>query len=125
VRSPQIVVFEKDGRLRLLLEKTAEERRWALRESRQVEPCLRLLAEGEPSVLVIKAGRDLERELSLLERAAWAFPAVATVLVGDGGQAALVGLAWDLGAAFVLTPPQPREQLPEIVAALMPDVREA
>jgi DNA-binding NtrC family response regulator len=125
VRSPQILVFEQDGHLKLLLEKTAEERRWALRESRQVEPCLRLLAEGGPSVLVIKSGRDLERELGLLERAAWAFPATATVLVGDAGQAALAGLAWDLGADYVLVPPQPRERLPEVVAALMPDVVEA
>src|SRR5260370_1048860 len=111
MRHPQIVVYEKDGRLKLLLEKTAEARRWALREARQVGPCLRLLAEGGPSVLVVKAGGDLGRELALLERAAWACPATATVLVADPGQAALAGLAWDLGADYVLAVPQPRELL--------------
>ena len=36
-----------------------------------------------------------------------------------GGHAALAGLAWDLGADYVLFPPQPRELLPEIVAGLL------
>jgi hypothetical protein len=119
MRHPQIVVYEGDGRLKLLLGPTAEARRWALREARQVGPCLRLLAEGGPAVLVVKAGGDLERELGLLEQAAWTCPAAA-VLVLDAGPAALAGLAWDLGADYVLAPPQPPDRLPEVVAGLMP-----
>jgi hypothetical protein len=124
MRHPQIVVYEKDGRLKRLLEQTAEGRRWALREPRQAEACLRLLAEGGPSVLVVKAGRDLERELELLGRAR-RLPATAAVLVLDGGPAAPAGLAWDLGADYVLVPPQPTDRLPEVVAALMPDATES
>jgi hypothetical protein len=120
MRHPQIVVYEKDGRLKLLLEPTARERRWALREARQVGPCLRLLAGGGPSVLVVKAGGDLEREFALLERAAWTCPATATVLVTDPGQTALAGLAWDLGADYVLAAPGAPDRLAEVVAGLMP-----
>jgi hypothetical protein len=120
VYHPQILVYESDGRLAALLRPLAEERKWALREPRQLAPCLRLLRRGGPGVLVLKAGRDLERELTLLERVAWSFPDTATVLVGDTDSALLAGLAWDLGADYVLFPPLPRERLPEIVAALMP-----
>jgi hypothetical protein len=116
---PQIIVYEQDGRLKLQLEALAGQRRWALREARRPETCLRLLARGGPAVLVLKAGRDLERELALLERATWLYPDAAAVLVADGDRAELAGLAWDLGAAYVLLPPQPRERLPEIVAGLM------
>lgn len=116
---PQLLVYETDGRLAALLRPVAESRRWALREPRQARSCLRLLRRGGPAVLVVKAGRDLERELSLLERAAWLFPDAATVLVGDDDYPLLAGLAWDLGARHVLFPPQPREWLPEIVVGLM------
>jgi DNA-binding NtrC family response regulator len=125
MQAPQIVVYENDGRLKLQLEALAEERRWALRETRRPETCLRLLARGGPAVLVVKAGRDLERELALLERAAWLYPDAPVVLAADGDQPELAGLAWDLGAACVLLPPQPRERLPEIVAGLMGEKREA
>jgi DNA-binding NtrC family response regulator len=125
MRLPQIVVYEKDGRLKLQLEALAEQRRWALREARQPETCLAHLSGGGPAVVVIKAGRDWERELVLLERAAWLYPDAAAVLVGDGDPSQLADLAWDLGAAYVLLPPQPRERLAEIVAGLMGDKEEA
>ena len=119
MRLPQIVVFEQDGRLKLQLGPLADERRWALREARRPETCLGFLARGGPAVLVLKVGRDLERELALLERAAWLYPDARAVVVADGDRPELAGLAWDLGAAFVLLPPQPRERLPEITAGLM------
>jgi hypothetical protein len=70
-------------------------------------------------VLVLKLGRDLEKELSVLEQATRLYPETPAVVVGDAVNAVLEGLAWDLGASYVLFPPQPREQLPEIVAGLM------
>jgi hypothetical protein len=120
---PQVVVWEGDGRLAALLRPLAEERRWLLREPRQVGAVLRLLRRG-PAVVVLKAGRDLERELTLVERVAWLFPDAAVVLVADSDLARLAGLAWDLGAAYVLVPPLPRERLPELVAALMAPVED-
>ena len=125
MRLPQIVIYEPDDRLKLQLEALAEQRRWALRPARRPETCLRLLARGGPAVLVLKAGRDLERELALLERAAWLYPDAPVVLAADGDRPELAGLAWDLGAAYVLLPPQPRERLPEIVAGLMGEKAEA
>jgi hypothetical protein len=119
MRYPQLLVHESDGALAALLRPAAERLRWSLREPRQRERCLRLLARGGPGVLVIKAGRDLERELSLLESVRWLYPETACVLVGDADHARLAGLAWDLGAAYVHLPPQPRDTLPEIVAGLM------
>jgi hypothetical protein len=114
-----LLVYEDDGRLAALLRPAAEGHGWPLREPRQLAACLRLLRRGGPNVLVLKLSRDLERDLSLLERVAWLEPDTATVVVGDSDHAALAGLAWDLGADFVLLPPLPRERLPEIVTGLM------
>jgi DNA-binding response OmpR family regulator len=119
VRHPQVLVCESDGRLAALLRELADQRRWLLREPRHLEVCLRLLRRGGPSVLVLKVGRDLERDLTLLERVAWLRPDAGIVVVGDTDHAVLAGLAWDLGADFVLLPPMPRELLPDLVAGLM------
>jgi DNA-binding response OmpR family regulator len=119
MRYPQVLVYEGDGRLAALLRPLAEERRWSLREPRQVEQVLRLLRRSDAAVLVLKLGRDLERELTLLDRVTWLVPAAATVVVGDGDHAALAALAWDLGAGYVHFPPQPRELLAEVVAGLL------
>src|SRR5205085_837467 len=78
-----------------------------------------LLERGGPSVFVIKIGRDVENELSLLEQVSWSSPHTRTVAVGDAENPSLADLAWDLGAAFVLFPPQPRERLVELVESLM------
>jgi DNA-binding response OmpR family regulator len=119
VRHPLLLVYEGDRRLAVFLGKAAEEHGWVLREPRQPEACLRLLRQGGPAVLVIRLGRDLERELNLLERTGWLFPDVATIVVGEAAHESVVGLAWDLGASYVLLPPTPRELLPEIVIGLM------
>jgi hypothetical protein len=119
MRYPQVLVYEGDGRLAALLRPLTEERRWSLREPRQPEQVLRQLRRSDSAVLVLKLGRDLERELTLLDRVGWQAPGAATVVVGDGDQAALAGLAWDLGAGYVHFPPQPRELLVEVVAGLL------
>jgi hypothetical protein len=123
MRHPCVVVCETDGRLAALLEpppvKKGQKPAWIVREARQADACLRLLGRGGPCVLVIKVGRDLEQELTLLERASALYPEVRSVLVGDLEHASLAGLAWDLGASYVLFPPQTRDRLPEIVTALL------
>jgi hypothetical protein len=122
---PQILVYEGDGRLAALLRALAEEQRWSLREPRRMEGCLRLLSRGGPAVLVIKVGRNLETELTLVERVHGLYPDVGIVLVGDAEQAQVAGLAWDLGADCVHFPPLPRESLPEIVQGLLSPPRQA
>src|SRR5438309_947937 len=47
------------------------------------------------------------------------FPDAALVVVADAEDRALTNVAWDLGASYVLGPPQSRQLLPEIVASLM------
>jgi hypothetical protein len=118
MRHPQVLVFESDGRLTEMLRGLAEARRWTLQQTRRAEACLDALGRG-PSVLVIRVGRDLARELTLLERAAWLRPDAATVAVGDTDDGVLAGLAWDLGASYVVFPPQTRDVLPDLVAGLM------
>lgn len=119
MRHPQIVVYEHDGLLARRLEPLARARKWPLREPRQAEACLRLLRRRGPSVMVLKLGRDVVGELSLLERVGWLFPEAASVVVSDREDPALAGLAWDLGARYVIFPPQPRDQLSDVVAGLM------
>jgi hypothetical protein len=117
---PQIVVKEADGQLAGQLRPLATAERWALRELRQSEPLFRTLATGGPTVFVLKFGDDPEAGLALLERVAWHLPDVAIVAVGDiETDPALAGLAWDVGAAHVLFPPQNRDLLPDIAAGLM------
>jgi len=117
---PQIVVFERDGRLAEGLAALAEIERWTLRESRQVESCLRLLRHPGPAVLVVKVGKPAERDIALVEQVTWQLPNVPVVAVGDVEDAAvLAGLAWDVGASYALFPPLSRDLLPEVVAGLM------
>ena len=118
MRHPLLLVYEGDGRLAALLRGPAAAAKWSLREVRRAEEVLRLLELGGPAVLVLRVGRDLERELTLLGQAAWLFPDVAVLVVGESEQAPLVGLAWDLGATYFLSPSD-LEDLPEVVTALM------
>src|ERR1700730_15371586 len=114
MRYPQVLIYERDGRLAEMLKAGLKQRakKWVLREPRDPASCLRLLGRGGPAVVVVKLGRDLERELTLLERVAYLHPAAHTILVGDAEHVALAGTGWDLGAAYVLLPPQSRESLP-------------
>jgi len=119
MRYPQLVIYEGDGRLAAQLRPVAEAGARAVREPRQAGACLRQLGRGGPSVLVLRVGRDLEREMTLLERATRLYPDAACVVVAEGDQARLAGLAWDLGAAFVVAPPLSRDLLPELVESLL------
>jgi hypothetical protein len=120
----QVVVFESDGKLAESLHDAGKEHGFWLREVRQEKACLNLLRRGGPGVLVLRVGRDLERELGLLERVTWLYPDTGSVVVGDTDYPALASLAWDLGARYVLFPPQPRELLTDIVVGLSPQTSE-
>jgi DNA-binding NarL/FixJ family response regulator len=90
-----------------------------VREPRQPNECLALLRPDMPSVVAIKLGRDLVPELTLMERLAWLCPDAAVVLVSDVSDVVLQDLGYDVGASYVLMPPEPRDRLPEIVVSLM------
>jgi DNA-binding NarL/FixJ family response regulator len=119
MRHPQLLIHEGDGRLAAMLRPLAEARKWSMREPARAGDCVGALRRGGPAVVVVKVGRDLEREMTLLEEMHRLRPEAAVVVVGEAVHAPLIGLAWDLGASYVLLPPEPRERLPEIVAGLM------
>jgi ActR/RegA family two-component response regulator len=119
MRFPQLLVYEADGRFARMLEGTAGTHRWALREPRRVDSCLRLLRRGGPAIVVVKLENDLESAFSLVEQTSWLFPEAAVVVVTDRESSVLTDLAWDLGAGYVLAPPRPRDAVLEVVANLM------
>lgn len=119
MRHPQIVLTETDGALAHILTPLAQERRWLLRESRQAPACLNLLKTGGPSVLVYKLGRHVIRELTFVDEVHRLRPDVPIIVVGDVEDIELMSLALELGASFVLQPPQPRSRLIELVDSLM------
>jgi hypothetical protein len=145
MRYPQILVFESDGLLAGMLRETAKTNRWVLREPRRPEACLRLLRSLCPSVLVLKIANQAKREpglplkdeeqrariesrqreqvrsLELLDQVHWLYPDTAIVVVGDAEDVSLTGQAWELGGSYVFMPPQSRQQLPQLVTALMND----
>lgn len=120
MKRPQLVVFERESHLARQLATLAGAKKWVLRESRQVEACLRLLAGQGPSVLVVRLPTPGETELALLARVSESYPSVATVVVGDAdAPTGWAGLAWDLDADFALFPPVQLARLPAIVDGLM------
>jgi hypothetical protein len=119
MRLRQVLVHESDGRLADALRERAQAHNWHLREVRHLRVCLGLLPQGQGSVLVQRVGRDLLREMTLLEQVGSLFPETATVVVCDADNPAVAQLAWDLGAAFVLAPSQVREELADVVEGLL------
>jgi DNA-binding NtrC family response regulator len=118
VKASQILIIGHDSRLTAML----EERQGSgvpIRHPRDTAECLDLLAQGPASVVVLKVGRHTEEEMGLLARVSLHHPDTSVVVVGEAAHSHLAGLAWDLGAAYVLILPQPREILPEIVGGLL------
>lgn len=115
VRFPQIVLFESDRKLISLLAPLASRNGWLLREPRRIEAASELLANGGPNVLIVRCGRDLDREITLLDRTTRTSPATCSIVIIERDYQRLVSLAWDLGARFVITPDQAREYLTELL----------
>ncbi len=120
MRRPQVVVFERDGRLARQLDAFVGEKKWVLRESRQPDACVRLLAGQGPSVLVVRVPSAADTEMTLLSRISESLPHVSTIAVGDTDNAVgTSALAWDLDVDFALFPPVSPARLPAIVEGLM------
>lgn len=119
MRFPKLLVYESDRRLARVLQPLAAERRWSLHEPRRPQTVLDLLRDGGPAIFVLRVGQQLDRELALLDEVGQQAPDTASVVVADVANEPIAHLAWDLGAAYVLLPPQSRELLRDIVARLM------
>ncbi len=119
----QVLVYENDGKLALALRDLARRHGAWIRELRHAQACLNAMKRGGPGLVVLKVGRDLERELALLQQVTWQFPDSRTIVVGEVDHPSLADLAWDLGAAFVLLPPTSPDLLPEIVARMLSAIK--
>jgi hypothetical protein len=119
MRRAQAVVLERDGRLADMLRPAAEARGWWVREVRQASSCLDMLRQGGRSVLVVLVGPQVETEMSLLERVSYHAPECRSVAVIETGDPQLTCLAWDLGSAYVLSPAQVPQLLPDLVTGLL------
>ena len=118
MRSAELLAVGIEGRLLDRLRELCQERGWWLRD---VSPdgCLRLVRQGSTGVLLIRLGRHLEEELTLLSETARGFPRVRRLVLADQDPPQLAGLAWDLGAEAVLLPPHVVE-LVELLPRFMP-----
>src|SRR4051812_18974222 len=120
MRQAYILAYGPEGRLADTLAELALARSLHVREVRQREACLNMLRQGAAAVLVLRLGRDLDKELTLLEQTTNLFPTTPVLVVGPAENPVLEALAWDLGAAYVLFPPQPVESVRDVVLAFLP-----
>ncbi|MSQ96161.1 MAG: hypothetical protein EXR98_16635 [Gemmataceae bacterium] len=115
----QVITYGIDGALAEHLRELAQAQRFWLRETSQFAPCQSLLFSS-PGVFVMVLGRDLERELALLEQLHACLPKTPVFAIGEADHPALAGLAWELGVTFALFPPTPVEVLTELIVKLLP-----
>jgi len=120
MQQAQVQIYGLDGVIAERLRELALAQRFWLRETSQFAACRNLVQTSPPSVFVFVLGRDVEKELSLLEQVHASLPGTKVIAVGEADNPALAGLAWDLGAAYVLFPPTPRDRLVELVLHLLP-----
>jgi hypothetical protein len=121
MQQTQVVTHGVDGVLAERLRELAQAKRFRLRETSQQSACANLLQSSPPSVFVLVLGRDLERELGLLEQVHTSLPGTATIVIGEADNPVLAGLAWELGATFVLFPPTPVEWIGDLLGRMLPE----
>lgn len=121
MQQTQVITYGIDGVLAERLRELAQSRRIWLRETSQFGACRDLVFESPPSVFLLMLGKDLERELALVEQVHVCLPGTQTIVVGETDHPALAGLAWDLGANYVLFPPTPVEMIAEVIVKMLPE----
>jgi DNA-binding NtrC family response regulator len=125
MRYPQIVIYENNGWIAGQIADFAAERKWLVRESRQIDTCLQLLREARLSVLLLKLERQLFEEMKLVQQVHQLVPRCPVVVVSDVKMESaeqrlnFAGLAYDLGAAYVLFPPLTAVILEDLVSGLL------
>ncbi len=125
MRYPQIVIYETDGWIAAQVANLAKERKWLVRECRQIDACLQLLREGRLSILLLKLERQLAEELTLVRQVHELVPQCPTVVVSsvkmESAEQRLnlcrVGLR--SGATYVLFPPLTGPVFEDLVSGLL------
>ncbi len=116
----QVLTYNVEGVILERLRELAAEHRFWLRETSQFSACESAVRSAPPTVLVLRLGRQLERDLALVEQVHACLPRTAVIVIGDVDIPVLAGLAWELGASCVLFPPSPVEKISEVLARLLP-----
>ena len=83
MKQAQIQTYGVDGILAERLRELAQSKRIWLRETNQFAACRSLLQSAAPAMFIMVLGRDLERELALLEEVHACLPDVATIVIGE------------------------------------------
>src|SRR5438132_1331700 len=120
MQQAQVITYGIDGALAERLRELAQAQRFWLRETSQFAAGRSLIVSSPPSVFVLVLGRDLERELALLEQVYAALPGTRTIVVGESDHPALAGLAWELGATYALFPPTPVNVIADLIVRYLP-----
>lgn len=120
MKRAEIVVFGGEPKLIDQIQDLAQPSSSWVRPVRHAKTCLNLLRLGAPGLLVAKLGANLEQEVTLLADIARLLPGTRVIVVGNSDHPTLAGLCWDLGAHYVLFPPEPLERLREVLPGFMP-----
>lgn len=118
MQKTQILTYGIEGVLVEHLRALAQTHRYWLREAGRFAACLSALQTSPPRIFVLRLGRDIARDLALLEQVHACLPATATIVIGEADNPVLAGLAWELGATFALFPPMPVERVTEVIQRL-------
>jgi DNA-binding NarL/FixJ family response regulator len=121
MQQSQVVTYGIEGKLAERLRELAETHRLALRETSLLSACRNMVQSSPPSLLILRLGSHLERELALLEQVHACLPKTAVIVLGEADNPVLAGLVWELGATFALFPPAPMEQIVEVILRLLPE----
>jgi DNA-binding NarL/FixJ family response regulator len=121
MQQPQILAYGAEGNLAAMLQELAQLQRLWLRSVAHLRTCRNLLRSARPGALLLRLGRDVERELALLAQVHDDFPETASIVLGDADNPALAGLAWDLGAHHVHFPPAPLPLLRDVILTIFAD----
>ncbi|MBI2805371.1 MAG: hypothetical protein HYX68_10380 [Planctomycetes bacterium] len=119
MQQTQVLTYGIDGILAERLRELAQVHRFWLRETSQLSACKNLAQTSPPSLLILVLGRDLEGELAFLSKVHESLPTTRSIVIGETDNPILAGLAWDLGAAFVLCPPTPAASIVDLVPKML------
>jgi len=116
MRSTELLAYGIEGTLHDRLAAWAQDHGLWFRTVQHAAALQNLLRKGSRGLLLIRVGRDVVDELTLLEGAAHDFAEVTVIILGDLDYPLLEGLAYDLGASAVLFPPRGVDELFEVLA---------
>jgi DNA-binding NtrC family response regulator len=119
MRTRQLIIWPPDDRLANLLRTAAQSEGWTLCTPRGEAACLRFASRGGRSVLLLGLRACSDKELAFLDHISHRYVRTDVVVIAPSSTAALVPLAWRLGAAMVLTDPWSVHEIVETAAGLL------